>query len=112
MRPTRSRGLSTSSIQSTAAFGGSLTNATARVSFWDALARRRKLGFIASSDHLATHNAFAGVYAKGLDRVSLFDALYNRRTYAATDKILVEFSMNGKYMAKRLPLPASRSSGC
>jgi hypothetical protein len=67
---------------------------------WDALARKRKLGFIASSDHLATHNAFAGVYAKGLDRESLFDALYNRRTYAATDKILVEFSMNGKYMGE------------
>lgn len=67
---------------------------------WDALARKRKLGFIASSDHLATHNAFAGVYAKGFDRESLFDALYNRRTYAATDKILVEFSMNGKYMGE------------
>jgi len=67
---------------------------------WDARARKRKLGFIASSDHLATHNAFAGVYAKGLDRESLFEALYNRRTYAATDKIIVEFSMNGQYMGE------------
>ena len=71
---------------------------------WDALARKRKLGFIASSDHLATHNAFAGVYAKGLDRESLFDALYNRRTYAATDKILVEFSMNGNYMGEEVAI--------
>jgi hypothetical protein len=71
---------------------------------WDALARKRKLGFIASSDHLSTHNAFAAVYAKGLDRESLFDALYSRRTYAATDRILVEFTINGHWMGEEIAI--------
>ncbi len=71
---------------------------------WDALARKRKLGFIASSDHLSTHNAFAAVYAKGPDRESLFGAMYDRRTYAATDRIVVEFSIDGHLMGEEITI--------
>ncbi len=71
---------------------------------WDALARKRKLGFIASSDHLSTHNAFAAVYAKGPDRESLFEAMYDRRTYAATDRIVVEFSIEGHLMGEEITI--------
>jgi hypothetical protein len=67
---------------------------------WDALARRIKLGFIASSDHGSTHMSFAAVYAKSLDRQSVFNALTARRTYAATDKILLDFSINDRLMGE------------
>jgi hypothetical protein len=69
---------------------------------WDALARNIKLGFIASSDHGSTHMSFAAVYAKGLDRQSIFEALKARRTYAATDKILLDFSINDGLMGEEI----------
>ncbi len=65
---------------------------------WDALARKRKMGFIASSDHRSTHMSFAAAYVKTLDRESVFEALRARRTYAATDKILVDFRIGGTLM--------------
>jgi len=65
---------------------------------WDSLARKRKMGFIASSDHRSTHMSFAAVYVKNLDRESVFEGLRARRTYAATDKILVDFSIGGALM--------------
>jgi hypothetical protein len=67
---------------------------------WDALAKGRKLGFIASSDHRSTHMSFAAVYAKDLDRESVFEGLNARRTYAATDKILVDFSIGQAMMGE------------
>ena len=35
---------------------------------WNALEKKIKLGFIASSDHGSTHMSFAAVYTKGIDR--------------------------------------------
>jgi hypothetical protein len=69
---------------------------------WNALERKLKMGFIASSDHRSTHMSFAAVYAKGLDRASVFEALRARRTYAATDKILVAFSIGGHLMGEEI----------
>ncbi|MCH1408329.1 MAG: hypothetical protein L7V87_04800 [Verrucomicrobiales bacterium] len=40
------------------------------------------------------------VYVKELDRGELFDAMDARRTVAATDKIFMEFSCNGRLMGK------------
>jgi hypothetical protein len=67
---------------------------------WDALARGRKLGFIASSDHRSTHMSFAAVYVKGIDRESIFEGLHARRTYASTDKILLEVSIGEALMGE------------
>jgi hypothetical protein len=67
---------------------------------WDALARKRKLGFIASSDHRSTHMSFAAVYVKTLDRDGVFEGLNARRTYAATDRILLDVSMGGTLMGQ------------
>jgi hypothetical protein len=64
---------------------------------WNALERKLKLGFIASSDHRSTHMSYAAVYAKNIDRESIFEGLRARRTYAATDKILLDFSI-GKHL--------------
>ncbi len=69
---------------------------------WDALARKLKLGFIASSDHRSTHMSFAAVYAKNKDRASIFEALRARRTYAASDKILVDFSIENHWMGEEI----------
>ncbi|HYM11691.1 MAG TPA: hypothetical protein VEU62_13230 [Bryobacterales bacterium] len=71
---------------------------------WNALARHRKLGFIASSDHRSTHISFAAAYSKGVDRPSVFDALRSRRTYAATDKIELDFSIGGHIMGEEIAL--------
>jgi hypothetical protein len=74
---------------------------------WDALNRGRKLGFIASSDHRSTHMSFAAVYVKSLDRDSIFEGLNARRTYAATDKILVDFSIGGAFMGEEITVNAA-----
>jgi len=58
---------------------------------WDALARGRKMGFIASSDHFSTHMSYAAVYAAELSVAGIFEALQARRTYAASDNIVLDF---------------------
>jgi len=60
---------------------------------WNALERKLKLGFIASSDHRSTHMSFAAVYPRNIDRESIFEGLRARRTYAATDKTVLDFSI-------------------
>ena len=42
---------------------------------WNALEKKLKLGFIASSDHGSTHMSFAAVYTKTIDRPGVFDGL-------------------------------------
>ena len=71
---------------------------------WDALARKHKLGFIASSDHQSTHISFAAVCVKSLDRASLFEALKARRTYAATDRIFLDFTLGDHLMGEELAI--------
>lgn len=67
-------------------------------SIWAALDRGYRLGLIASSDHWSTHLSYACVYADELTRESIFRAIQQRRTYAAMDKIIIEFSVNGHPM--------------
>lgn len=75
-------------------------------SLWYALAKGHKLGFIASSDHHATHTSYACVWAKGPSREEIFEGLQNRRTYAATDKIMLEVRMNEAAMGEEIAGPA------
>ncbi len=69
---------------------------------WDALARKHKLGFIASSDHQSTHISFAAVWVKNIDRASIFESLKARRTYAATDKIFLDFTLGEHLMGEEV----------
>lgn len=69
---------------------------------WNALERKLKFGFIASSDHRSTHMSFAAVYAKGIDRESIFEGLRARRTYAATDKILLDVTIANHLMGEAI----------
>ena len=57
-----------------------------------------KLGVFASSDHISTHVSFGGVYVKELTREAIIEGFNARRTVAATDKIFIEFSVNGSPM--------------
>jgi hypothetical protein len=67
---------------------------------WNALEKKLKLGFIASSDHGSTHMSYACVYTKSIDRPGIFDGLRSRRTYAATDKIVVDFGIGEAIMGQ------------
>ncbi|MBI3210357.1 MAG: hypothetical protein HYZ37_15840 [Candidatus Solibacter usitatus] len=65
---------------------------------WDALAKRHRVGFIASSDHMSSHMSYAAVYAEDVSREGIFRGLRERHTYAASDNIIVDFRLaaNGR----------------
>jgi hypothetical protein len=62
---------------------------------WNALAKGYKLGFIASSDHLSTHVSYAFLLAEELTPEGLREAMKSRRTYAATDNIILDVHFYG-----------------
>jgi hypothetical protein len=61
---------------------------------WNALGAGYKMGFIASSDHWSTHIAYANLLVPDsvTTRGDILDALRNRRTYASTDNIVLDFT--------------------
>ena len=61
-----------------------------------------RLGVIASSDHLSTHMSYAMVYAEDATREGVFEAIRQRRTYAATDNIVLDFQLGGAFMGGEL----------
>ncbi len=61
----------------------------------DALNKGYIYGFVSFSDHGSTHNSWAAVWAPSEDREGLFDGLYGRRTYAASDEMLVKTTADG-----------------
>lgn len=66
--------------------------------YQNALKNGHRLGVFASSDHISTHTAFGGVYAESFTREGILDGIAERRTIAATDKIFLDFTCNGKPM--------------
>ena len=73
-----------------------------------------RFGFVASSDsHRGYPGAYGegvvGVWARDLSAGSLFEAMRARRTYAATgDRIVLDFTLNGRPMGSELPATADR----
>ncbi len=68
---------------------------------WEAWAKGLKLGVQASSDHIATHDAYACVLVDEdamNERQDLIDAMKARHTYAATDNIIVDFRIGDHIM--------------
>jgi hypothetical protein len=61
----------------------------------DALAKGNVYGFVSFSDHGSTHNSWAGVWTLSEDRQGILDAMYDRRTYAASDEIILRVSASG-----------------
>jgi len=68
--------------------------------YQNALKNGWKLGVFANSDHISTHTTFGGVYAESFTRKGIVDAINARRTIAATDKIFIEFSCNGRLLGE------------
>jgi len=77
-------------------------------SMWYALRRGHRLGFIASSDHIATHTSYACVWATENSRAAIFEALAARRTFAATDRIRLEFRAGSALMGEELESSGDR----
>jgi hypothetical protein len=67
-----------------------------------ALELGHKLGVWADSDHISTHTSYGGVYVKDFTREGIIEGLNARRTIAATDKIFVEFTCNGKLLGTEI----------
>ena len=63
----------------------------------DAINKGSTYGFVSFSDHGSTHNSWAAVWAPGEDRDALFDGLYQRRTYAASDEIVIKTTADGHF---------------
>lgn len=63
-----------------------------------ALQQGHHLGIISSSDHRSTHISFAMVYVEEITREGIMDGLKKRRTYGATDNIVLDVKMNDHFM--------------
>ncbi len=77
-------------------------------SLWEALERNVRVGVIASSDHMSTHISYACAYATEMTRRGIFEALKARRTYAATEKMLLDFRLDDHLMGETCPLDTPR----
>ncbi len=73
----------------------------------DALNKGHRYGFVSFSDHGSTHNSWAAVWAEEASRASLFDAMLARRTYAASDEILVRATADGRMVGQELSASVS-----
>ncbi len=59
-----------------------------------------RLGVISSSDHSSTHYSYAMVYTESLDRAGIIEAIRQRRTYGATDNILLDVRVGEHLMGE------------
>jgi hypothetical protein len=66
----------------------------------NAWAKGFKLGVQSSSDHVSTHISYAALYVDRLDREALLQAIRARRTFAATDNVIVDFRMGDHFMGE------------
>lgn len=74
----------------------------------DALAKGNVYGYVSFSDHGSTHNSWAAVWAETEDRKGLLDGMYARRTYAATDEIIVKATCDGHMVGEEFTAPAGK----
>ena len=68
----------------------------------NAWAKGYRLGVIASSDHLSTHISYAMVWTEERTREAVLEAMRQRRAYAATDNIVLEFWIGDHFMGDEL----------
>jgi len=73
---------------------------------WNAWAKGYKLGIITSSDHGSTHISYALVYTEKPTRQGVLDAIRKRRTYGATDNIVLDVRMGTHFMGEEFATPA------
>ncbi len=71
----------------------------------DALAKGNVYGFVSFSDHGSTHNSWAAVWALTEDRAGILDGMYARRTYAASDEIILKVTADGHMPGEEFAAP-------
>ncbi len=67
---------------------------------WEAWKKGVKIGVIASSDHSSTHLSHAFVYSADDSRAGIVEAIRRRKTYGATDNILLEYWIGDHFMGE------------
>ena len=72
---------------------------------WNAWGKGYKIGVIASSDHYSTHISYAMVYTPDTSREAIHDSIRQRRTYGATDNIVLEFRVGDALMGEEISAP-------
>ena len=58
---------------------------------WSAWKKGWRIGLLSNSDHESTHQSYACVWAPELTNTAILDAIKQRRSYAATDNIVLRF---------------------
>lgn len=58
--------------------------------WWKALAKGRRLGVEASSDHISTHTSYTVIYSPSRGRKDVLESMRARHAYAATDNIILD----------------------
>ncbi len=67
---------------------------------WNAYRKGLRLGMIASSDHWSTHMSYAMVFTEAHTRSAILQAIKRRRTYGATDNIVLEYRLDSHFMGE------------
>jgi hypothetical protein len=67
---------------------------------WNAYQKGYRLGTITSSDHGSTHISYALVYTPENDREAILESIRKRRTYGATDNLILEVRANDRFMGE------------
>jgi hypothetical protein len=67
---------------------------------WNAWQKGYRLGVITSSDHGSTHISYALVYTDDYSRQGIVEAIRKRRTYGATDNIILEYRADDHFMGE------------
>lgn len=88
---------------------------------WTAWKKGWRIGLLANSDHESTHQSYACVWAPELTNTAVLDAIKQRRSYAASDNIVLQFEallddgallkMGGEGIATRPPELILRATG-
>jgi hypothetical protein len=75
----------------------------------DALAKGNTYGFVSFSDHGSTHNSWAGVWVLSADRKGILDGMYDRRTFAASDEIIMRVTADGRMVGQEFDARINRA---
>jgi len=67
---------------------------------WNAWKKGYRIGVIASSDHYSTHISYAMVYSPSTSRDDVHQSIRARRTYGATDNIVLDFRIGEHFMGE------------
>jgi hypothetical protein len=74
----------------------------------DALAKGNVYGFVSFSDHGSTHNSWACIWVPTVDRAGILAGMYDRRTYAASDEIIIKVTADTHMPGEEFTAPVAK----